>query len=256
MWSVILAALPGLFLCAARVAGVALAAPWFSQNNIPTQVRVALVLMIAASLWSAMGSGSWSGADPLVVMLVMPLELLVGLTLGFAVRLLLAVLEIAGEFMSFQMGYAAAAAFDPTVGGVSSPPTRLFYMVALVVFLAIDGHHHLLLALAYSYDVVPLGAAGLHVINAEAFLELVAGLFHSALQLALPLMVVMLTINLVLGLMVRFLPQLNVFTIGFILTIGVGLWLLTELMPSLGLWIETLLTSANDWLPRLLRPPR
>ncbi|MBH25661.1 MAG: flagellar biosynthetic protein FliR [Myxococcales bacterium] len=255
MWDIILAALPGVFLYAARVAGVALAAPWFSQANTPTQVRVALVFMIALSLWLALGADPWTGAEPTLALLVMPLELLVGLTLGFSVRLLVAVLEIAGEFMAFQMGYAAAAAFDPTVGAVSSPPTRLLYMVGLMVFLAIDGHHQVLLALASSYDVVPVGAAGVGSIDAEVFLRLVSGLFHAALQLALPLMVVMLTVNLVLGLMVRFLPQLNVFTVGFILTIGMGLWVMVELMPSLGLWMETLLGSSSNWLSLLLKPP-
>ena len=128
-------------------------------------------------------------------------------------------------------------------------------MVGLMVFLAIDGHHQVLLALASSYDVVPVGAAGVGSIDAEVFLRLVSGLFHAALQLALPLMVVMLTVNLVLGLMVRFLPQLNVFTVGFILTIGMGLWVMVELMPSLGLWMETLLGSSSNWLSLLLKPP-
>ena len=253
-WLTLLEVLPALFLYAGRAAGVVITTPGLGQSaQVPPQIKVGIVFLLALVMVGAMGPGKWAGADPWLVAMALPLEFVVGLMLGFCVRFLFAIVEVAGEFMAFQMGFAAAATFDPTLGAVSSPPTRLLFMVSLMIFFAIDGHHQVIIALVDSYSAVGAGGASLDVLNAESFLELTYGLFRSGVRIAFPLIVVMLMINLVLGLIVRFLPQVNVFMIGFILTIGFGMLVLGELMPSYGALLEGLLGSVSEILPKMLR---
>ncbi len=144
------------------------------------------------------------------------------------------------------MGFAAAALYDPSVGSTASPPTRLFFMVTLALFLAIDGHHHVLLALGGSYKHVPVGGASLAAVDFSLFFDLCYGLFEAAARLSFPFMLVMLAINTVLGVMARFVPQVNVFVIGFIFTMGFGMLSMAELMPSIGTAILHILDRIPD----------
>ncbi len=242
-----------VLLYAARLGGVVVSTPGLNVKNVPAGPKVFVVLALALALYVSLGPGQWSGADPLLLMGVVPLEFVVGVAMGFGVRLIFAAVEMAGEFVSFQMGFAAAAVFDPTTGASISPPTRLLYTVSVLLFLAIDGHHQVLLALASSYEYMPVGGASVGGIEAEVFLELVYGIFGSAVRLAFPFVLVMLVINLILGVIVRFVPQVNVFMIGFILTMGLGMWAMAEMMPSLGTAILAMLEHGQEVLPRLLR---
>jgi flagellar biosynthesis protein FliR len=253
MLGALTAAITPVALYAARAGGVVISTPGLNQKGAPNQVRVAIVIALGISLFAAMGPGTMVDADPLVLVALAPLELLIGVTLGFCVRLIFAAVEVAAEFASFQMGYAAAAAFDPTTGSTMAPPTRLMYVIAVLLFLSIDGHHQVILALAGSYDFVPVGMAGIESINAAAMLDLAYGLFETSARLAFPLIFVMFVINLVLGLLVRFVPQVNVFMIGFILTMGFGLLAMAELMPSMGMAITHLFEAVPGVLNSVIR---
>ena len=253
MLGALTASITPVALYVARAGGVVISTPGLNQKGAPTQVRIAIVVALGISLFAAMGPGHLADADPLVLVALAPLELLIGVALGFCVRLIFAAVEVAAEFASFQMGYAAAAVFDPTTGSTMAPPTRLMYVITVLLFLSIDGHHQVIMALAGSYDFVPVGMAGLDSIDAGAMLDLTYGLFETAVRLAFPLIFVMFVINMVLGLLVRFVPQVNVFMIGFILTMGFGLLAMAELMPSMGMAITALLEQAPGILTGVVR---
>lgn len=253
MLGALTASITPVALYVARAGGVVIATPGLNQKGAPTQVRIALVIALGIALFASMGPGDLAGADPLLIVALAPLELLIGVAMGFCVRLLFAAIEVAAEFASFQMGYAAAAVFDPTTGSTMAPPTRLMYVIAVLLFLSIDGHHQVILALAGSYDFVPVGMAGISSLDAGAMLELTYGLFETAARLAFPLIFVMLVINIVLGLLVRFVPQVNVFMIGFILTMSFGLLAMAELMPSMGMAIQQLMESIPTVLAGVVR---
>ena len=250
----LLASLPAVALYAARVGGVVVSTPGLDLGQTPSQVKVMLVLALALMLFGALGaSDAILDLDPVFLVAMVPLEFAIGVAMGFATRLIFAAVELAGEFVSFQMGFAAAAVFDPSTGASISPPTRLLFVVAILIFFAIDGHHQVILALAGSYSYVPVGAASVGSINPEAFMLLVWGLFETAARLAFPLIFVMLIINAVLGALVRFVPQVNVFMIGFILTMGLGLVAMADLMPSFVSAIVAMLAGVGEVLPGLFR---
>lgn len=231
---IVLSSLGPLALYLARISGLFLASPFFKHQSIPGPVKAALLMMLTFIMFGAAGPGNWAYAPPEKIAAAMIMEIMVGAFLGLTVRMLFAIIEIAGEFLSFQMGFAAASMYDPSIGGSAAPPTRLLYMVSFALFLAIDGHHQVILALRGSYKVVPVGEASLAAVDFDGFFELIYGLFMSASRIAFPFLFVMLSINFVLGIVARFVPQVNVFMIGFIFTMGFGMMAMAELMPSLG----------------------
>jgi flagellar biosynthetic protein FliR len=253
MLGVLTASICPVALYAARVGGIFISTPGLNQRGAPTAARASVVLALGIALFVALGPGSVGNADPLVLVMLVPFELLIGVALGFTVRLIFAAIEIAIEFASFQMGYAAAAIFDPSSGGTMAPPTRIVYVFSVLLFLSIDGHHMVLRGLAASYDYVPVGTAGIRSLNVNAILDASYGLFETAVRISFPIIFVMLLINVVLGILVRFVPQVNVFLIGFILTMGFGMLTLAELMPSLGLAISAMFATIPAQLTALLR---
>ncbi len=249
----LLAALPMVMLYAARSAGVIVATPGLNIEQAPGPVRALLPLGLGLALFGAMGAGVGGAPDPLTAAGLLPLEFALGLLMGFAVRLIFAAVEVAGEYISVQMGYGAAAIFDPTVGSAVAPPTRLLFVVSSLVFFSIDGHHQVILALAGSYRRVPAGGVRLEVVDAEAVLVLFSGLFEAACRLALPILAVVFIINVVLGVLSRFAPQVNVFMLGFVLTMGLGMAALVVLMPSLVSAVEGMMAPLGEILSGLLR---
>ena len=240
-------------LYAARCGGVVISTPGLDLGQTPKPVKILLIMALGLTLFGSLGTSSaLNGVDPFWLVLLVPLEFTIGLAMGFAVRLIFAAVEVAGELASFQMGFSAAAAFDPNTGASISPPTRLLFVVTILLFFAIDGHHQVILALAGSYTHVPVGAASIGSINPEAFLMLVWGLFETATRIAFPLIFVMLVVNAVLGALVRFVPQVNVFMIGFILTMGLGMLAMADLMPSFVSAIVAMLAGIGEVLPSIL----
>lgn len=247
------ASIAPIALYTARVGGVFVTVPVLNHDAIPAMARVGLVVALSVALFGALGPGAYAQQDPLLVAALMVLEFMVGAVMGTMARLLFAVSEIAGEFLSFQMGFAAASLYDPTVGSTAAPPTRLFVMVTLILFLTIDGHHQVLLALGGSYQHVPVGAAALASVDFSLFFDICYGLFEAAARLAFPFVFVMLAINMVLGVLARFVPQINVFIIGFIFTMGFGMLAMAEMMPSFGQALLNLLSLVPEVM-RVARP--
>jgi flagellar biosynthetic protein FliR len=224
-----------------RVLALFAAAPVLSHRALPLRVKVALALAITAVLaptLSAPPVGAALTGDGLGLLLY---NVLVGLVLGFTVRIVLAAFELAGELIGLQMGLSFAGFFNPASGTAQNPVAGFLSLLALLTFIAIDGHLMLLHALAESFRVFPLDAARAPL-DFERLVRLAAEMFALALSIALPFVAVLLLINVVLGVLARVAPQLNVFAVGFPLTLASGMALLLVLLP----YIETPLRAALE----------
>jgi flagellar biosynthetic protein FliR len=150
-------------------------------------------------------------------------NLLIGTTIGFAVRLVFAAVEFAGELIGLQMGLNYAGFFDPASGGQGTATSRFFGMTVGWLFIVINGHLLVVMAVIKSFDAFPVGPepfAFLHALQPQAW---GAEVFALGLWIALPLIAMLLFVNLVLGIISRVAAQMNVFAIGFPITLGVGL---------------------------------
>jgi flagellar biosynthetic protein FliR len=160
-------------------------------------------------------------------------QLVIGLALGFSVRLVFAAIEFAGEIVGLQMGLNFAGFFDPVSASTATATSRFFGTTIAWMFIVVNGHLVVIAALVQSFQAFPVG------LEPFAFLEQTlphrwgAEIFSTGLWIALPLITVLLFVNLVLGAISRVAPQINVFAIGFPVTLGVGLAGLLLTLPML-----------------------
>lgn len=225
-----------------RVLALISVAPVLSHRVVPVRVKLLLGILITVLLVPNVNAppltDALSGAG--IGMLVH--NILVGVTLGFAVRLVFAALELAGEMIGLQMGLSFAGFFSPATGQTQNPVASFLALLALLMFVAIDGHLMLIHALAESFRLFPIEGANSAPIGLDLLVRLAADMFSIALSIALPFLAVMLLVNVVLGVLARVAPQLNLFAVGFPLTILVGLAVLFLLLP----YVQTPLVSALE----------
>jgi len=170
-------------------------------------------------------------------------QLFIGIAMGLTMRLLFAAVQTAGEFIGLQMGLSFASFFDPSNGTNTAVLSRLFNMIAMLTFLALDGHLLILGALLHSFEALPISQTPLDPKGWGNLLDWSRVIFVSGLLLALPLIVSLLTINLAMGILNRAAPQLSVFSIGFPVMLIIGLLILTTVLPNSSPFLESLFES-------------
>ena len=221
-----------------RILGLVMVMPALGHRSVPGRVKIGLgifvTLIVAPTLppMPDVALGSWHG------LLVLVQQFLIGVAMGFIVRVVFAAFETAGEIIGLQMGLGFASFFDPQSAGQSLVLARFFNILATLVFLAVNAHLLMIGALVDSFQSLPIGtqplsAAGFH--NVAAFGSTI---FSVGLQLSLPVLAIMLMTNLSLGILTRSAPQLNIFAIGFPITLGVGLIVLNMTLPHFAPHIE------------------
>jgi flagellar biosynthetic protein FliR len=224
----------GLLWPLTRILGLVAAAPVFGNASVPVSIKVALGVLLAAIMAPAVPA--LPAADPMswAGLLILVQELLIGLAMGLAMRLVFAAVEFAGEVASSTMGFSFASFFDPGTRGRSSAISQFLALVATMAFLAVNAHLTLLEALAESFVTLPISGTPLSL---GAPLELArwgGKVFSAGLQLAMPIIAALLITNIALGILTRAAPQLNLFGIGFPITLGVGFLVLSLALPYLG----------------------
>jgi flagellar biosynthetic protein FliR len=219
----LIAWLSPLFWPFIRVLALFSALPVLGQRTVPARVRVGLAFLIVVAAQASLPPMPQVALDsPLAFMLVLQ-NVLIGLTLGFAVRVVFAAVEFAGELIGLQMGLNYAGFFDPASGGQATATSRFFGTVVGLLFIVINGHLLVIAAVVQSFHAFPVAPepfAFLRTLQPQVW---GVEIFALGLWIALPLVGMLLFVNLVLGVISRVAPQMNVFAIGFPVTLGVGL---------------------------------
>ncbi len=215
-----------------RILGLFTSAPILSQRSVPLRLRVALSLMLAALAAPLLPASPAADLGAPAGWLAIASEALIGFAIGFVARAILASVEVAGEAVGLQMGLSFAGFFDPD-SGQQNAVSRLMNTLSLWAFVAIGGPALMVAAAVQSFEVIPPATALGDWIGRMQPAALGAGLFELGVILALPFMALLLFVNLALGIVSRIAPQLNIFAIGFPVTIGAGLVLLALGMPLL-----------------------
>lgn len=232
-------------LASVRLTALLAAAPVFSHRAVPLRIRAALALIVTWAFAPQLAPGAPPDAA-LAVTAALGQEVLIGATLGFALRLVFAGFGLLGEFISVQGGLGAAAVLDPASGSQSVVLTSLLQFYALAVFLAVEGHHAILRAAARSFEVLPAGAGGLATEVWGAVGMLGGTLFDVAVRLAAPITAVMLVSNVAVGILGRVIPQLNLMALQLPAHIGVTLLVLSLSTNAFSGAVAETLTSLTD----------
>ncbi len=225
--------------CLALFAGM----PLFSQRNVPTQVRIGLALFFSLAAQPALPAMPVLPLDaPGLMLTLVAQQLVIGLAMGFAVRLVFAALEFAGEIVGLQMGLNFAGFFDPATGMQGTATARFFGTLVAFLFVAIGGHLMLIQALAQSFHAFPVGPEPFAFVRQVQPQTWGAEIFRSGLWVALPVVALLLFVNISLGIVARVAPQMNVFAVGFPLTVTLGLIGLLATLPLMQAPLEAVLT--------------
>ncbi|MCE5231824.1 MAG: flagellar biosynthetic protein FliR [Mizugakiibacter sp.] len=205
-----------------RVGGLMLTAPALGGRNIPARVRVAFALLLALLIAPTLPAPAQApSAFAPAGMATMAQQVLIGAAIGFVLRLVLEAVAFGGQIVALTMGLSYGEVVDPQ-SGTSMPMLSQFYLLlATLLFLAMDGHLRLIALLADSFRTLPVGSA----FGADALHALVAWgaqLFEGALTVALPAVAALLVVNMGFGVMSRAAPSLNLFAVGFPVTLSLG----------------------------------
>jgi len=168
------------------------------------------------------------------------------LSIGFVVRLVFAAFELAGEVVGFQMGLNFAAFFDPSLNTQASAVARFFGYMASLLFVVLNGHLMVLMAVTRSFEVFPVTQNFLEALRLMQLYTLGGELFASALWIALPMLALLLFTNLALGIISRVAPQMNIYAVGFPITLSVGLVGMAATLPLLDRPFQSLLERAIE----------
>jgi flagellar biosynthesis protein FliR len=232
-----------------RILALFASAPVLSHTAIPIRVKVGIALAITLAIAPVVDSPPLTGLLEARGFVQLAHNILVGLALGFAVRLVFVGIELAGQLIGLQIGLSFASFFNPDTNETENVVSNFMSMLVLLMFLAIDGHLILLSAVADTFRLFPVGAVGSTPIDALTLVRAASELFSIALTICLPILAVMLLVNVVLGVMARVAPQLNLFAVGFPLTVLAGLAALTLFLPTLEAPIRAVLQKSLAALP-------
>ena len=229
-----------------RVLALFTSAPVFSMRVIPVRTRIGLAFLVAVCAQAVLPEQPVISLNSREAAGAVVQQVGIGLAMGFAVRLVFAAVELAGEIIGLQMGLNFASFFDPASNAQVSAVARFFGNTSMLLFVVINGHLMVLMAVVKSFDSFPVGGNFLQAIGQMRLHELGASLFSSALWIALPMIALLLFVNLTLGIISRVAPQMNIYAVGFPVTVTVGMLGITATLPMLEQPMLTLLQQSMD----------
>ena len=235
-----------------RIGGLLLVLPAISGAYVPIQLRV--VLAVALSLLAAPVAAAPSAIEPLslAAVPVIATELAIGIAMGFALKLVLDAVALGGQSIALSMGLGFALFID-SARGINVPVVSQFLMLlATLIFLALDGHINAIAMLIASYEAVPIGFAGDVVNLIGGLLDLSAIVFVGAVQIALPAVASLAIVNIAFGVMSRAAPTLNLFAVGFPVSLLFGIVALMLTLDGFGAAVRGLFDRAFAFLDTIV----
>ncbi len=229
-----------------RIAALLMIAPVLGVRSVSPRIRILLAVLltlIVAPLLPVPEPVSMLSAQGIAILVQ---QMLIGLTAGFVLVLVFEAVVMGAELISFGMGLGFAQMADPLRGSSTPVVGQFMTVMATLLFLALGGHLTLIEMLVRSFTTMPIGASGLDAEAAALLLRFAAIVFVGGLQLALPVVIALLTVNMAMGVVSRSAPTLNLFAVGFPVTLVAGLLLLRAGLPAFQEGVTGLLDQA--WL--------
>lgn len=215
-----------------RIGAMLMAMPVFGTRLVPTRIKVITTVVLAITVLPLLPELPVVEALSISGLFISFQQVVIGVALGFTLQLVFGAMMIAGEAIAMSMGLGFASMVDPT-NGVSVPVvSQLFVIMTTLIFLALGGHLMLIQLLVSSFESMPIAPTGIERDSFWAIVSWGSQMFIGAIWVAIPALISMLVITLSMGVMTRAAPQLNIFSVGFPVTMFMGFIILMLVMPS------------------------
>lgn len=235
------AQIQALLLVFSRVAGIFTAAPVLGSERVPIPIRAGLAFLIALVLAPVTPVGPEAiPGETLAFAAVAAKEMAAGMVIGFVSNLVFLVIQMAGAVADLQAGFGFAGMLDPTYGGKTSIIGQFHNMLALLIFVSLNGHHLLIAGVVDSFQALPLGAVAIEPTITVGVVGLASKMFLIVVKIAAPVIFAVLLADIAMGMVARTVPQMNLLVLGFpvkmslaLVTVFVGLPLFYAATASL-----------------------
>ncbi|MFN3255979.1 MAG: flagellar biosynthetic protein FliR [Ilumatobacter sp.] len=233
----------GFFFALVRTTAWLSICPPFNSPTIPKRVRVGLATAISFTIAATIGGDHVASLQlgPFVVALLT--QIVAGLALGFAVYVLFAAIQAAGELIDLQVGFSLGAVLDPISGASASPIGRFHQLLAIVILFGIDGHVLIVRGYLRSVEAVPLGTLDLGQLT-EQLMQLLRVFLAAAVEIGLPVLAALFLAEIALGLLGKAAPQMNILVMGFAVKSFIAIMLLALTIVLLPETVESLIGQA------------
>lgn len=234
-----------------RMSGLFVFTPFFSTPSFPIRAKVGTAVMMALIVYF---SRDWQGTLPdneLSFGLFIVREGLVGFVIGIILNTLFAGIQAAGQLIGYEMGFSLVSSYDPNFGQLEII-SQIKFILALLIFVLMDGHHKLVEVLVESYDIIPFGTGVFSTSLVDLLSRSVGFIFDLALRLSAPVLVPLWLTSLFLAILNRVLPQMNIFMVDFPVKIGVGLFSLAVSLPFIFESFEFHMRKSLQQLPLII----
>ena len=237
-----------------RIGAMLLAMPVIGTRLVPTRVKIIMTLVLSVLVVPLLPPLPQVEALSLEGLLVSAQQILIGLSMGFTLQLVFGALMIAGESIAMTMGLGFASMVDPT-NGVNVPVISQFLIIiGTLLFLALGGHLVLIQLVVSSFETLPISPTGVTRDGYQALVAWGSQMFIGALWVAIPALISMLVITLSMGVMTRAAPQLNIFSVGFPVTMFMGFIILLLVIPGFLPRINQMMLQAMQLSQSLVTP--
>ncbi len=239
----------GFVLVLTRISACFLVLPIFGSKNIPNNVKAAMTILLAVFFSMATQlSVSGKGVSGLQAGLLIASEAFYGLSLGLIVGIVFSAVRFGVHIVEQEMGMTMAEVLDPFTGDTAEPLSTLVEMLFIMLFLSINGHHLLLMILSRSYESFPAGSIPTIPAMTEGIIKSGSVMFMASLRLAAPLLAIFLLLKVVLAVLARIVPEMDILFMSFPLTIWLGLLMAGIFLPL----VNGYLTEFSGWMDKLL----
>lgn len=225
-----------LILIFIRITAFIVICPGFSFKGLPNTFKIGFAISLTLIINSIIPE--IDVIDNMFLFLLLNLkETILGLALGFVTNLIFSSAEIAGNLIDFQVGFSMASVYDPSVGNTAANYGKMYYWLSISIFFLLDMHHKVITALVKSFDYIPLNAVSFNNYSSRVIVSLFSEVFELALNLAMPVIIVVLITDIVLGIISKSVPQINVLMLGmpikamvsYIITLLTLSWLINSI---------------------------
>lgn len=238
-----------------RILAMVASSPVFGNKQLPVRVKVGFSVLLAIIIAPTIGAMPTVAIGSPQGLLIMIQQIIIGVSIGLTMRLIFTAVEMAGELAGLQMGLGFASFYDPINATHSAIIAQMMGIIAVLAFLAMNGHLYMLSALAESFQILPIG----NMLPDKGFYAVVSwggSIFAYALQLSLPILAALLITNIALGILTRAAPQLNLFAVGFPVTLAIGFFVLSLSAPYLIPLLDRFIQEGLGMALNLMKQPR